>query len=88
MTTMNQFIPPQRKLDQVMSKVNGPAKVDGHSNQTSGKRPNFGDLGSNFELQNRDKVQIGSKVPLLLFMTVHLDASDRPILPACPSSFG
>ena len=25
MTTMNQYIPPQRKLDQVMFKVNGPA---------------------------------------------------------------
>ena len=30
MTTMNQFIPPQRKLDQSVSKVDGPAKVDGH----------------------------------------------------------
>ena len=38
MTTMNQFIPPQRKLDHIMSKVNGPAKVDGHFNQTSGYR--------------------------------------------------
>ena len=34
MTTMNQFIPPQRKLDQSVSKVDDPAKMDGHFNKT------------------------------------------------------
>ena len=42
MTTMNQFIPPQRKLDQSVSKVDGPAKMGGHSQQTSLETPNFG----------------------------------------------
>ena len=41
MTTMNQFIPPQRKLDQFMSKVDDPTKMDGHFQQTSGETPNF-----------------------------------------------
>ena len=61
MTTMNQFIPPQRKLDQVMSKVNGPAKVDGHSNQTSGKRPNFGGTRTLVQILNF-KIGIKSKL--------------------------
>ena len=37
MTTMNQYIQPQRKLDhRSVSKVDGPAKVDGNFNRTPG----------------------------------------------------
>ena len=39
MTTMNQFIPLQRKLDQSVSKVDGPAKIDGHFSKLQVKRP-------------------------------------------------
>ena len=35
MTTMNQFIPPQRKLDRSVPEVEDPAKMDGHFKQTS-----------------------------------------------------
>ena len=61
MTTMNQFIPPQRKLDRSVSKVDGPAKVDGHLNQV--KRQNLGFMTVYFcYISIRRKIGVKSKV--------------------------
>ena len=70
MTTMNQYIQPQRKLDQSVS------KVDDRKWRVIRTKLQ---LASN-PVKNGGNVQIVSKAHSLLFMIVHLDTSESLVV--------